>query len=912
MADLTYSASLQDGISPGLKKIQSELKTTQDLFSKFQNAIAGIAIGGFIVNAVRMAAALDDVATASGMALQTVIGFGQAVAANGGSVEGANQAISKFAKYISSAAEGNREAQQTFQKLGISLDDLGTLSEQDLMRKTIQGLSQTNDNALRTAKGMEIFGKSFNTVDFKGVNAGLDGFIQRAGPAAAAVKAAADAEQNFATAMNTFQISLLAALEPLSKFFAALDPQAINTFVSTLVELGKIVGLVAGTFGLFKYVIAPLGVLRGELAALSVQGWTLKEVLGAVFGGLGGPLKSMGNDISSIGDAFKTTAASGMAGATALERVGIAIAGILGVGARLLGWVGVLYTAFEALDFALRKAFSFDLSGWLDGVAAKAAKILGISYKTEEAKRDEAAATKKAAEEQQKQTAAAEKTRAVVDTIGIAYRGLVADLQKGVDAYMRGNAEVLKRLQLESELIGLTDQQRAVKQALFDVESKNSAELTRLQELYKEKSKSSKEEDLRLLPDIVKAMDQVKASLQGQKTAVEDLIVANAARVEQENQLKALADFSGATQINNAKTLRDLQHEMATSTMGAIEKKYADIARAADESARAEIDKENSRRRQLGLIAMTADEEAKYYAASKRGLAEIGAAHKKSYEQSRTWSSGWNKAWREYADDATNAAKTAENIFKKTTSGIEDAIVGLVKTGKFEWKSLLGSIAEEMLRSGIRKSMVSMFEGLSSGDGILGSLGKMFGLEGVMGGGGGQGASANNPLYVYDIAGGGGGGGARAMSGGGQSSGGQSSGGSWWDTITEGVTGVWDSVTSGLGNVWDTVSGGITSIFGDSGGAGGGGDWLSGITDLFGGFFANGGTLGAGKWGIAGENGPEMISGPATIAPLGGSTSVTYNINAVDAASFKSMIAADPGFIHAVAQQGGRNVPRRY
>jgi hypothetical protein len=47
----------------------------------------------------------------------------------------------------------------------------------------------------------------------------------------------------------------------------------------------------------------------------------------------------------------------------------------------------------------------------------------------------------------------------------------------------------------------------------------------------------------------------------------------------------------------------------------------------------------------------------------------------------------------------------------------------------------------------------------------------------------------------------------------------------------------------------------------------------------FGGFYAEGGTLGAGKWGIAGENGPEIIKGPASISPMGGgSTQVNiYN-----------------------------------
>jgi hypothetical protein len=52
----------------------------------------------------------------------------------------------------------------------------------------------------------------------------------------------------------------------------------------------------------------------------------------------------------------------------------------------------------------------------------------------------------------------------------------------------------------------------------------------------------------------------------------------------------------------------------------------------------------------------------------------------------------------------------------------------------------------------------------------------------------------------------------------------------------------------------------------------GGGDLLKSFAAAFGfkGLFANGGTLGAGNWGIAGEAGPELVRGPATIQPLGG------------------------------------------
>ena len=89
----------------------------------------------------------------------------------------------------------------------------------------------------------------------------------------------------------------------------------------------------------------------------------------------------------------------------------------------------------------------------------------------------------------------------------------------------------------------------------------------------------------------------------------------------------------------------------------------------------------------------------------------------------------------------------------------------------------------------------------------------------------------------------------------------------------------------------------------NQGASGGGGGFFGSIlSSFFGGFFANGGTLGANKFGIAGERGPELITGPATVTPLdqlsmAGVTNVTYNIQAVDASSFRTLVARDPEFI---------------
>jgi hypothetical protein len=88
---------------------------------------------------------------------------------------------------------------------------------------------------------------------------------------------------------------------------------------------------------------------------------------------------------------------------------------------------------------------------------------------------------------------------------------------------------------------------------------------------------------------------------------------------------------------------------------------------------------------------------------------------------------------------------------------------------------------------------------------------------------------------------------------------------------------------------------------------------LGGVGRLLG--FANGGIIPTNRPVLVGERGPELISGAAgrVVTPndqLGmGSTYVTYNISAVDALSFKQLVASDPGFIYAVTQQGARGIP---
>lgn len=182
----------------------------------------------------------------------------------------------------------------------------------------------------------------------------------------------------------------------------------------------------------------------------------------------------------------------------------------------------------------------------------------------------------------------------------------------------------------------------------------------------------------------------------------------------------------------------------------------------------------------------------------------LGKTNEVGTDAAKTFSQGWANAFKEYKEAAMDASSLAERAFRQSTQGLEDAIVGFAKTGKFEWKEFVLSLQEELLRANIRQVIVNT---LQQG-GNLQDVMKQFGS--ISGGAISIPQSELNTLEQLN------------------------------------KMGQFNSLTQGIGQ---------------------------------------------------------------TPAPV--STQVTYNIDAVDAISFKSLIAKDPEFIHAVAEAGARMSPRR-
>ena len=728
-----------------LKNLQTQVTKTNQTFADMKSAVMGFALGGFIAATYNMANALSDSAKAAGLSTGTLLAFGRAVSLSGGSIESAANGVDNFSQAVDSAATGATRAQDQFLQLGITLNDLRTLSEEQIFKKTIDGLANVEDISKRAAIGMSIFGKAGKGVEFNNVAEQMKKVKEESDRMAVSINHAADARENINRTMITFQTVLLDALEPISKLINGM--LEVGSAVAAFLKIVVQIGLVIATFTILGKVVQALS-----------AGWLALSSAAAEAGGM----------ISLVGAAFRNL---GMF----MENLGML---------KLNGWLLLLRTELGNLAAWIVK--NIPLIGALGvaiyelyGHVAEAAKAFGVwtGVLDDSAKKEEDAAKKK---------------REVID----AFKKQRLEIEYISVAFGRANKLIVDQINLDNQLIGTSKDYSDVIRAQEEIFKRAADESEKLR---KAKSELSEEEKRAGIGDV---MDK-------QIKKIQDVADADAARVERSiknnarlQSMEQVRLFGIQREIEVSNSLKGIQDEQASLTLTAIEKKYYDIDAAAKASAKSAIEAEEAR-----LNRKLSPEEAnKYYAASIKGTRSLKEAQAELYKESRMFRTGWNQAFNEYVENASNAATQAQAIFGAFTSGMEDALFRLFKTGKLGWKGFIQDMIDTLLKSQIKQLMGNILSGV--------------------------------------------------------------------------------------------------------GGSAGGGGLFGGFGKLLG--FADGGLIPTNGPVIVGERGPEIISGAAgrNVTPnsaLGGN--VTYNINAVDAMSFKQMLAADPTFLHAVAEQGRRRLP---
>jgi len=485
------------------------------------------------------------------------------------------------------------------------------------------------------------------------------------------------------------------------------------------------------------------------------------------------------------------------------------------------------------------------------------------------------------------------------------------ELDKQLQQYKDANVELQRRLMLEGELIGASDRERTIRQALADVDSTYYKEMNRLVEELKIKQASKNRDEQAAVPAIQQKMKELTTEYANQRKVVEDLTTLNYDRAEQERRNNTFLEFSIKARTDSEKKLRDLQDEAAKVTLPLLNQQQLDLNKSAQETARSQIEQENTRRRSLKLATMTAEEEKKYYEEAQKGLNALTQAQQNL------------NAAKERQSFRMFEQKTELDL-QKQLRNIEDqrSALGLSTIGKIYQnidiaareaaESELQAYAQRqnILRSEVPADVVSQYY-----DAAVVGANRL--------------KDAQMGLYVQS----------REFNTGWnqaftdflEASGNTAQ--QAQDYFKKFTTGFEDAiirfVRTGKLSFKDLANDIIAQfvriqaqnllkgIFGSNDGQGG--NILSSIFSFLSGR-ASGGPVSSNKPYVVGERGPELFV-PSTNGSIMNNnqlgmqaaavTNVSYSIQAVDAASFKQLVSRDPEFIYNVTEQARRSLPAR-
>jgi hypothetical protein len=285
-AGATGFAAAFSKITSGAKSAAKDVKSA---FSGVGGALAGIGAGvsvaGFsaiIKGAVDAADKLNDLSKATGVGATTIGGIGFAAQQAGTDIEGVAKAFGKLNLKIADALAGNGKAIETFQKLGVSVEQLRAESASQIFARLADSFSQFEDGADKAAGANELFGKSYQSVlplldeGGESLRKNIDYFQRYSGVTDDLVRASDqfnDTLTKLKLLQGAFTNELVARLLPgLQKLADELvtSKENGNAFAETADRVARGIGVIATAAGFATESVINLGDGLGGLAAAGV------------------------------------------------------------------------------------------------------------------------------------------------------------------------------------------------------------------------------------------------------------------------------------------------------------------------------------------------------------------------------------------------------------------------------------------------------------------------------------------------------------------------------------------------------------------------------------------------------------------------------------------------------------------
>jgi hypothetical protein len=843
-------------------------------------AFAGL---GAILATISFADELDDLSRATDVSVGKILQLQGALATSGGSAEDAAVMIGKLQREIQAARLGSADAQNSLAKLGFTLADMARLTPEQGIQKTIDALALMPDATERNALAFQLLGRSAASIDWEGVAAGLDGSTEKYDKFTYATELAGQVSDTLAATYKTLKLALLEALIPV-------------------MELGL-----------------QLARLPGVSKLASAAGFVLVETFRAV--------ALLASDVAFVIDRM-------VSGVVALTQAG-------GEAARgNFANAKTIIAAYNTESAALRA----NLDKWQQSVSTAATqqeKIDAAARKSDERRRAN----------QQSATGA--------PAVAIANQAQIEAIRGLADTYALLNQKTRDKIQLDFALIGATQEnirvqaeQLRINQAAADAIDKLETQRRQLKDTMTDnaarsaidqtiaKIRSQAVADTEATTQIIRNQEDVirvrersvaayKSLQQFQTTAFEMIArqdISNPLmplndRIEKEQKLNAIIQIrnrylEGAATLglkpNEVERLR-LRITDATSDSRLLNVSFNDLGQTIGNTIQTSVgldsiidDATLKRLNEFGLGIQYVGKNAGVLSDTAKELAKMN-----EYIQFGVYLNEKTREQRLAIMDIDNQiADLTMSDTAKRLSAVDRLIAREAELQVQRMETARGSLLTESERARISAALTKIYEKQSASNAYLISQSREFST-------GWKKAMADYVDSVGNAA-------ERA--------------GNLFKKATQGMedaivnfvkTGKFewrDFVNSMLeellrsqirqifARTMTDMTNMIPGTAGAGGGGGGGSNILGDIWDfgksLLG--FANGGVVPTNGPVIVGERGPELLYGAAgmTVDPrIGGGGTVNYYINAVDAPSFRALIARDPSFIHAVSEQGRRSVP---
>lgn len=806
MADLTYDINIDtspaqknlnaltssvDKLSDRLKNInvkgidalKTKVSNLSGSFDKLKTAIAGAVTAGTAGQILKFADEITDLSDATGIAVKNVLGFTTAVSQSGGSIEGAKNVLNTFVKTIGEAADGGKEVQSAFRDAGISIKDLQTLSEKDLLQKTIDGLSKIEDRTKRVNVATQLFGKGIKGVD-------VEGLAVRYGPAVAdsikyeqALKELGNTADKLALTFLKIQLAVARSLEPLAKIVNDLPQEKLDEFIQGVLKIGAALAALAIGIPVLTKVGEGIAYLGGAMATAYAL---FKVGTGGIVTALGSIGKTIEITIGYITRFFKATPMFASANGpitnllTLLEKliaripyVGAAFVA-MGVGLlRMIPYIGLLVTGIYALNEALKALTGNSLGDWFDIAAEKleafvsekfpkiAAAINWLNEKLGMGPPPSVAAAAKKENDNEmarlraridavkKANEAEAARREVIDRNAQELAKFGLQLKQQNELTYLGLQHARDKISTEANLINLqagenrlSEGELEILKAQMDASDEKLQKLIQIRQeverLQSEMKMGSKDETL---PGRIKMLqDQAKEVENTYNKHIELLPEymrkLQTAKMLEEDRQRTLENINKAieAQIQRQQTLgdilvsandklKDVQFAGEQQKRSPLQQQMAQIQ---EDSRKAALEAGRAYAAQFEGMDLTTEQAAELAA----GLQQIADRYKviadeqtKQLEYSRTWEAGWKEAFDAYMENATNAARMAGDAFRTITSNMESAIDKFVETGKFSFGDFARSVLQDLAKMELKFLAAKWLKGdFSFGGGLLGSI----------------------------------------------------------------------------------------------------------------------------------------------------------------------------------------------